>query len=285
MQVDSNFTHKFFSVYSGYRPIAEVYPENFSVELTQPLLDVKEIKLEYCSFPNNIVPLQGLTFSWSEDGYADPVTTFSFPSTFLNPVQLMAYIETQMNTLSPNSYTYTVTLDATTGLITWASTGPFTLYMGGITSSGYNLGLNQIADGRALYPGVPQYNTPLGVTFTSPWPIFNREWGIALHVRPWSADTCSNDSYLDNHQFTIPLSGTDYGGIVEYHHLNTCKQNIAFFKPGHSYKRLYFSVVKWVDNYNHVLPGLRLNGEILLRFSYTTYRDKEALEASVKLSA
>jgi hypothetical protein len=285
MQVDTNFTHKFFTLYSGYRPQGEVYPENFSVELTQPLLDCKEIKLEYASFPNNICPLAGLSFTWVEDAYANVRTSFNYPSTFLNPVQLMAFIETQMNTLSPNSYTYTAVLDATTGLITWTSTGPFSIYAGGITTSGYNLGLNQIADGRTLYPGIPQYYTPLGTTFTSPWPIFNREWGLAIHIRPWSADTCSNDSYLDNHQFVIPLSGTDYGGIVEYDHLNTFKQNISFFTPGHSFKRLFISISRWVDTYNHVIPFVRLNGEILLRFSYTTYRDTQALEESLNLSA
>lgn len=285
MNVDSNFTHKFFTVYSGYRPLEELEPERFSVELTQPLLDVKEIKLEYATFPNNISPLQGMTFSWAETSYISPLTTFLFPSGFLAPAQLMSYIQNQMNLLSPNGYTYTVTIDAVTGLITFSSTGSFTIYMAGITSSGYNLGMNQIADGRNLYPGVPQYFTPLGITFTTPWPIFNREWGIAIHVRPWSADTCSNDTYLDNHQFVIPLSGTDYGGIVEYKHLDTFKQNIAFFTPGHSFKRLYISITRWVDTYNHIIPYVRLNGEILLRFSYTTYRDTQALEESIKLKA
>jgi hypothetical protein len=44
MQVDSNYTHKYFYGYIPAIPAyqGEVYPENFSVELTQPLLDCKD---------------------------------------------------------------------------------------------------------------------------------------------------------------------------------------------------------------------------------------------------
>lgn len=285
MQVNIDYTHKYFTVYSGYRPIGELNPEEFSCELTQPLLDVREIRLDYVQFPNCIVPLEGLTFSWAEDSYVDPLTTFSFPDTFMSPLQTLTYIQTQMNTLSPAGYTYTLSLDGTTGIITWASTGPFTLYEGGITTSGYNFGLNQIADGRNIYPGVPQYYTPLGVSFTAPWPLFNREWGVAIHVRPWSSDTCSNDTYLDTHQFVIPLGGSNYGDIVEYKCLSEFIQNIAWFKPGNSFKRLFFSVRRWVDSFNHITQNVALHGEILMRFSYSTYRDTEPLVNSLTLTA
>ncbi len=285
MNVDSNYTHKFFTVYSGYRPAEELSPMQFSVELTQPLLDIKEVKLEYVTFANNIAPLEGLSFSWSEINYISPTTTFIFPSYFMSPAQLMAYIQNQMNTLSPNGYTYTVTIDAVTGLINFTSTGLFSLDLEGTLTSGYNLGMNQLSDGRNLYPGVPKHRSPLGNIFTTPWPIFNREWGLALHIRPWTSDCCSNDTYLDNHQFVIPLSSTDYGGIVELKHLDSFKQNIAFFSPGHSFKRLFITVSKWIDSYNHITPNVNLNSEILLRFSYTTYRDTQALEESLKLKA
>lgn len=285
MQVDINYSHKYFTVYSGYRPVGELFPEEFSVELTQPLLDVREIKLDYAQFPNCIVPLEGLTFSWVENSYLDPITSFPFPSTFMSPLQTLTYIQTQMTALSPNGYVYTLTLDATTGIISWASTGNFSLYMAGITTSGYNLGLNQVADGRAIYPGVPQFYTPLGLSFTAPWPLFNREWGIAVHVRPWSSDTCSNDTYLDTHQFVIPLGSSNYGDIVQFHSDSQFRQNIAWFQPGNSYKRLFFTIRRWVDSFNHITQRVNLHGEILLRFSYSTYRDTLPLLDSLTLSS
>ena len=284
MQVDIDYAHKYFTVYSGYRPVGEPIPEEFSCELTQPLLDCKEIKLDFVQFPNCIVPLEGLTFSWVENSYTDPVTSFTFPSTFLTSPQIVAYIQSEMTSLSPNSYVYTVTLDTTTSIITWASTGSFSLYTQGITTSGYNLGLNQISDGRLIYPGVPAYFSPLASSYISPWPVFNREWGVAIHVRPWSSDTCSNDTYLDTHQFVVPIT-SNYGDI-QYFELNSqFKQNISWFKPGHSFKRLFFSIRRWVDTFNHITQRISLHGEILMRFSYSTYRDTEAIVNSLTLTA
>jgi hypothetical protein len=292
MQIEANYSHKYFTVFSGFRPRNEKQPENFSVELTQPLLDVREIRLDYAQFANCIVPYAGTTFFWSENGY-DPspsnIILFPLPNEFMTPGQLMAYIQTQMNTLSPNSYTYTVTIDAVTGKITWSSTGNFTIYcrspiVGQYAVGAFYLGLVPVAEGRDIYPGIPLHFTPEGTSYTSFWPIFNRQYGVAIRIQPLTSDTCSNSDYLDNHLFVIPLSSSNYGGIVDYKNNNSWDQNIAFFQPGHSFKRLGFNLVKWIDTAEDVAP-LILNSDILLRFSYSTYRDTQALEESITLKA
>lgn len=287
MQIEANYDHKFFTIYSGYRVSTELNPTEFSVELTQPLLDVREITLEYAQFPNCIVPLQGTKFYFSESGYAGTPVGFTFPSVFMSPNQLMVYMENQMNSLSPNGYTYTVTIDAVSGLITWASTGNFTInytYDQPYNQSGYFLGTTLLADGKIIYPGVPAYFSPNGTSFTSPWPINNRLYGIAVRIRPWTADICSNSDYLDNHLFVIPLGKYNYGEIVEFNHNSQWKQNIAFFTPGHSFKKLYCSVVKWITDSSDPIP-LVLNSDIVLKFSYSTYRDTQALSESINLKA
>jgi hypothetical protein len=292
MQIDVNYDHKFFTVFSGYRAEEELHSTLFSVDLTQPLLDVREIKLDYAQFSNCIVPYADTAFFWSEYGYSSSISTLAIialPTEFTTPNQLMAYIEEEMNDISPHAYTYTVTIDAVTGKITWTSTGNFTIYCttpleGVYGVSAYYLGLASLADGRQVYPGIPRYFTPEGTTYTSYWPVNLRDYGIAIRVRPWTADTCSNSDYLDNHLFVIPLGKTNYGEVVEYNQLSSWKQNIAFFKPGHSFKRLYFSIVKLIDVANDAV-ALRLSADILLRFSYTTYRDTEALSQSINLTA
>lgn len=284
MQIDANYTHKFFTIQSGYRVSTDINPAEFTVELTQPLLDVRQITLEYAQFPNTIVPMQGTSFRFSETvGYAGPTVGFTFPNVFMAPSDLMTYIETQMNTLSPNGYTYTVTIDAVTGIISWTSTGDFTIYTIDDTS-GYYLGLTLISDGRLIYPGVPANYTPFGTTFTAPWPINNRIPGLAVRIRPWTADVCSNSDYLDNHLFVIPMGKYNYGEIVEFNHLQQWRQNIAFFDKGHSFKKLYCSIVNWVTSSYDSIP-LILNGEFILKFSYSTYRDTLSLSESIDIKA
>lgn len=287
MQINANYAHKFFTVYSGYRDNDELNPAEFTVELTQPLLDIREIKLEYAQFANTIVPLQGTKFYFSESGYAGSVVGFTFPNYFMSPNQLMVYIQDQMNTLSPNGYTYTVTIDAVTGLITWSSTGNFTInyvFDQQYNQSGYFLGTTLLVDGKIIYPGVPAYFSPNGTTFTSPWPINNRLYGLAVRLRPWTGDICSNSDYLDNHLFILPLGKYNYGEIVEFEHLSEWTQNLAFFTPGHNHKKLYCSIVKWITASSDPIP-LILNGDIVLKFSYSTYRDTQALSESINLTA
>lgn len=283
MQIDVNYSHKFFTIFSGYRTSSELDSAEFTVELSQPLLDVRQITLEYAQFNNTIVPMQGSSFIFSETGYSGPTVGFTFPNVFMAPSDLMAYIETQMNALSPNGYTYTVTIDAVTGIISWSSTGNFTLQFQGDTS-GFYLGCILLTNGHLIYPGVPAHYSPFGTTFSAPWPINNRIPGVAIRIRPWTADICSNSDYLDNHLFIIPMGKYNYGEVVEFNHLSQWKQNIAFFTPGHSFKKLYCSIVPWIASSLDSIP-LKLNTDIVLKFSYSTYRDTQAISESLDLKA
>lgn len=287
MQIDANYAHKFFTIYSGYRVSTELNPAEFTIELTQPLLDVRQIALEYAQFANTIVPLQATKFYFSEGGYSGSVVGFEFPNVFMAPSDLMLFMQNQMNALSPNGYTYNVTIDAVSGLITWASTGNFTinyLYDQQYNQSGYFLGTTLLVDGKEIYPGVPPYFSPDGTSFTAPWPINNRLYGVAIRIRPWTADICSNSDYLDNHLFIIPMGKYNYGEIVEFNSNSQWRQNIAFFTPGHSFKKLYCSVIKWITASSDPIP-LLLNTDIVLKFSYSTYRDTQAISESIDLKA
>lgn len=298
MEVDTFHTHKYFTVYSGYRARAELFSDSFSAELTQPILDIKQISLEEVTFPNCIVPTAFSQFTWTEDpGYTNNGPVITFPEDFLDPVQIVAYLETQMNLLSPNGYTYSVTLDATTGKISWSTVGgqdfsiyaPVTLDPNASDPVGYYLGIIPLVDERLIYgPTVPAGFSPYANTFTAPYPMFNREWGIAIFIRPFAPlDSSSNDTYLDNAQFVVPLSDSNYGQMIEWKKDNSYPQNIINFKPGHNYKRIFFTISRWVvgRRNRYSKPPFRLNSEIVMRFGYSTYRDTLAMKESLQLEA
>lgn len=282
IRTSPDYPYRFADIYSAYRPLQpNETVNNFTCILSGAMHNIKSIGLDYCSFANNICVLEGSLFEWTEDDYpapsgSAPITSFGFPSnTFLTPAQTAAYIQTNMNLLSPNSYTYTVTIDSS-GYYNFTSTGSFSIYCLN-PNCAYFIGLTEVADGRQIYgPSIPQFSTPLGTTLRPEWPCFNRPWGISIEIEGFSSNTLSNCTYNPSFQFIVPIS-SNYGDMQEYYRGQTFNQNIYYFDIGHTFKTFKIKIGLMIPGLRGTTGSFNLHSDIFIRFHYETFDDMKAL--------
>lgn len=283
VRTSPDIPYRFANIYSAYRPLdSNETVNNFTCVLSKPMYNIKSVGLDYCGFANNICVFEGTYFGWTEDDYpapdgSAPITSFTFPDgVFYTPSQAASYIQTNMNSLSPNSYTYTVTIDSS-GYYNFTSTGTFSIYCFGNVSA-YMIGLTELADGRQVYgPSVPRFCSPLLSSLRPEWPCFNRPWGISIEIEGLSSNISSNCPYTPSFQFIVPIT-TNYGDMQEYFRAQTFNQNIFYFDVGRT-------ITSFKVKIGLMIPGIRglelpfvLHGDIFIRLHYESFDDMKALE-------
>ena len=274
--------YRYANIFSAYRPLLSTETVNdFTCKLSAPMKNVKALGLDYVSFCNNICAFEGSLFEWAETGYILPgnpgFASFGFPpSTFFTPAESALYIQTQMNALSPNGYTYTVTVDSS-GYYNFTSTGQFTIYCLN-PNCAYFIGLSQVADGRQIYgPSVPQFFTLLGTSLRSEWPCFNRTWGISIEIEGLSSNNLSNCTFTPSYQFLVPIT-TNYGDMQEYYRESSFNQNVIYFDVGHTFDTFKIKLNLMVPGLRGLTRGYDLHSDIFIRLFYETFDDMKALE-------
>ena len=283
VRTSPDIPYKFADIYSAYRPLpAEETVNNFTCILSKPMYNIKSIGLDYCAFANNICVFERTVFEWTEDNYPAPtgtgtITSFGFPlNTFFTPAQAAAYIQTNMNTLSPSGYTYTVSIDSS-GYYNFTSTGTFSIYCYNL-NSGFFIGLTEIADGRQIYGDtVPRFCTPLGTSLRPEWPCFNRPWGISIELEGFSSNVQGNCTYSPSFQFIVPIT-TNYGEMQEFFRSQTFNQNIYYFDVGRTATVFKFKIGLMIPGLRGLAGPFNLHSDIFIRLHYESFDDMKALE-------
>jgi len=283
VRTSPDIPYKYVDIYSAYRPLdPNETVNNFTCILSKPLYNVKSIGLDYCFFSNNICVFEYSVFKWTENGYpaptgVAPIISFTFPqNTFLTPAQSAAYIESNMNSLSPGGYTYTVTVDSS-GYYNFTSTGNFSIYCLN-PNCAYFIGLTEVADGRQIYgPSVPQFSTPLGTALKPNWPCFNRSAGVSIELEGFSSNVQSNCTYNPSFQFIVPIT-TNYGDVQQHFRSQTFDQNIYYFDVGKTVSVFRVKLGLMIPSFRGVALPFELRSDIFIRLHYESFDDQKALE-------
>ena len=129
---------------------------NFTYYLKEPIKNVSSFKITSAEIPLSYynVRSSGIdannTFIFSEDG-GITTTTATITAGYYTATTIITALTTAINTASPNHYTYTITYNTTTGLITISSTGNFKIMyvstgVNGWLTVNWLLGFNQISN-------------------------------------------------------------------------------------------------------------------------------------------